>query len=223
VRQEEANMAIDDRRRGRPDPSRFREEDEGGDMRGPYGGAGDYGGSYTAGGFTGAGFGGGYYGYDLESDLGGYGRGMGGPVPGGYGGQGDFTGEQGGFERGRARGVDMGPAYGRAAFPRGNPDTYDYYRTGAGPSRLGRPNYAGRGPRGYTRSDARIEEDICEALTRHPEIDATDVAVTVRSGVVTLEGTVDDGHAKRLAEDLAARTAGVRDVDNRLRRNPGGP
>jgi osmotically-inducible protein OsmY len=48
---------------------------EGADMRGPYGGAGDYGGSYTAGGWVGAGFGGGYYGYDRSSTSasGGYG------------------------------------------------------------------------------------------------------------------------------------------------------
>jgi hypothetical protein len=41
--------------------------------------------------------------------------------------------------------------------------------------------------------------------------------VTVRSGVVTLTGEVEDRHAKRLAEDLVEDTHGVREVTNQLR------
>ena len=77
--------------------------------------------------------------------------------------------------------------------------------------------YYGRGPRGYQRSDDRIREDICDRLTRHGEIDATDVQIAVRSGEVTLDGMVDTRRAKRLAEDLAESVDGVRDVSNHLK------
>jgi osmotically-inducible protein OsmY len=80
-----------------------------------------------------------------------------------------------------------------------------------------RENFAGRGPRGYTRSDERIRDDICEILTRHPEIDATDIDITVDHGVVTLAGTVEDRYTKRLAADVAELTLGVHEVENRLR------
>src|SRR5262245_20667475 len=52
--------------------------------------------------------------------------------------------------------------------------------------------HAGKGPRGYRRSDARIYEDVCEALTRDGEVDASDVEVTVEDGQVMLSGTVAD-------------------------------
>jgi BON domain len=81
----------------------------------------------------------------------------------------------------------------------------------------GEGQHAGRGPRGYTRSDERIQEDINERLTRHPMIDATDVEVSVQNGEVTLRGYVDDRSAKRLAEDIADTVFGVKDVNNQLR------
>ncbi|MCZ7573654.1 MAG: BON domain-containing protein [Ardenticatenaceae bacterium] len=76
--------------------------------------------------------------------------------------------------------------------------------------------YAGRGPRGYQRSDERIREDVNERLTQHGQIDATEINVTVNNGEVTLEGTVDSRQAKRMAEDTAESVMGVRDVHNRL-------
>ncbi|HEU4629052.1 MAG TPA: BON domain-containing protein [Gemmatimonadaceae bacterium] len=79
------------------------------------------------------------------------------------------------------------------------------------------PSYAGRGPKNYRRSDERIHEEVCEALTRHPGLDASDLEVRVADGEVTLSGTVTDRRAKRLAEDLAEDCAGVRDVRNELR------
>ncbi|MFL5493291.1 MAG: BON domain-containing protein [Gemmatimonadales bacterium] len=79
-----------------------------------------------------------------------------------------------------------------------------------------RGHYAGRGPKGYKRSDERIREDINEELTRHPDIDAFEIEVRVDDGEVTLTGTVEDRHAKRLAEDLAERFTGVTDVHNQL-------
>jgi PleD family two-component response regulator len=75
----------------------------------------------------------------------------------------------------------------------------------------------GRGPKGYRRSDDRIREDVNEELTRHPDIDPSDIEVRVEQCEVTLTGTVDHRHAKRLAEDLAERVSGVTEVHNQIR------
>jgi BON domain len=88
---------------------------------------------------------------------------------------------------------------------------------GGGDIALGPGPHAGLGPRDYRRSDARIIEDVCEWLSEDPRVDARDIAVSVRDGEVTLEGTVSDRRARRLAEDIAANVPGVRDVFNRVR------
>jgi hypothetical protein len=75
----------------------------------------------------------------------------------------------------------------------------------------------GRGPQGYQRSDERITEEVCERLTRHGQLDASEIEVQVKNGEVTLEGTVENRRAKRMAEDVAEGVSGVRDVHNRLR------
>ncbi|HUF92897.1 MAG TPA: BON domain-containing protein [Candidatus Limnocylindria bacterium] len=77
--------------------------------------------------------------------------------------------------------------------------------------------HLGRGPRGYQRSDDRIKEDICERMSQHGQLDASDIEVRVVSAEVTIEGTVPDRQAKRLAEDIAESVAGVRDVHNQVR------
>ena len=77
--------------------------------------------------------------------------------------------------------------------------------------------HSGKGPKGYRRPDDRILEDINEALTRHPEIDASNINVEVRNAVVTLSGTIESRQMKRLAEDCAEVVAGVDDVNNELR------
>jgi osmotically-inducible protein OsmY len=83
-----------------------------------------------------------------------------------------------------------------------------------------RTSYAGRGPKGYKRSDDRIREDVSEVLTRSHDVDASNIEVTVNDGIVVLSGTVDDRHAKRMAEDLAQDVSGVRDVENQIRVQP---
>ncbi len=83
---------------------------------------------------------------------------------------------------------------------------------------LNRPGaYTGIGPRGYRRSDDRIFEEVCESLSRHGAIDASDIEVEVQDSEVFLRGTVGDRRSKRLAEDLAESTSGVKDVHNELR------
>ena len=61
--------------------------------------------------------------------------------------------------------------------------------------------------------------ESCRAVTvnRAAAIDAFEIEVRVENGEVTLTGTVEYRHAKRLAEDLAERSSGVTDVHNQLR------
>jgi osmotically-inducible protein OsmY len=77
--------------------------------------------------------------------------------------------------------------------------------------------FRGRGPRGYQRSDERIREDVCDCLTEDPSVDATDVEVDVKSGEVTLTGTVGSREQKRRAADVIEDLPGVKDVQNNLR------
>lgn len=77
--------------------------------------------------------------------------------------------------------------------------------------------HTGKGPQGYQRSDMRIQEDVCDILYDHGEIDASGITVKVENGEVTLEGTVDSRHTRRMVEDVIDHVSSVRDVHNRLR------
>lgn len=78
-------------------------------------------------------------------------------------------------------------------------------------------NHAGRGPKGWQRSDDRIGEDVNEQLERHPQIDASEIEVKVEHAEVTLSGSATDRRSKRLAEDVAEAVSGVRDVHNQIK------
>lgn len=78
-------------------------------------------------------------------------------------------------------------------------------------------SFAGRGPKGYVRSDERIHEDVCERLTDAPDVDASDVTVTIAQGEITLAGEVVDRTAKHRTEEIAENVRGVRTVHNELR------
>jgi hypothetical protein len=84
----------------------------------------------------------------------------------------------------------------------------------------GQENFRGRGPKGYTRSDERIKEEICERLTRHPEIDASEIELESKQGVITLSGSVDQRRLKHLVEDLVENVSGVKDIENRITVKP---
>ena len=77
--------------------------------------------------------------------------------------------------------------------------------------------HAGRGPRGYKRSDERILEDVCDRLTSHPSIDATDIDVKISDGDVTLSGWVESRAIKHLTEAMVETVAGVKEIHNHLR------
>ena len=64
------------------------------------------------------------------------------------------------------------------------------------------------------RSDAEIERDVEEELRWDPDLDATDIAISVKSGVVTLAGFVKSYTDKYEAEAAAKRVAGVSAVAN---------
>jgi osmotically-inducible protein OsmY len=66
------------------------------------------------------------------------------------------------------------------------------------------------------RSDQDIKRDVEEELRWDPDIDATDIAVTVHGGVVTLTGFVRSYSQKYQAEVDAKRVAGVVAVANDL-------
>jgi osmotically-inducible protein OsmY len=133
----------------------------------------------------------------------------------GYGqaGQGQFEQRQeGGARRGEMSRAGVEGGYGM-------PRTYG----GGGMDRparefgTGEGQFRGRGPKGYTRSDARIGEDVSDRLSDDSWVDASDIEVQVMSAIVTLEGTVPDRDQKRRAEDIAADVSGVQDVTNHLR------
>jgi hypothetical protein len=77
--------------------------------------------------------------------------------------------------------------------------------------------YRGKGPKGYTRSDERLHEMICEALSDAPHIDASEIDVTVKDAEVTLTGSVDNRRTKHAVEDLVERRIGAGEIHNKLR------
>lgn len=142
------------------------------------------------------------------SGISGYGSGVGAVVGGrGYGtsGSGTGTGYPGGFGADSRYGDDE---QGRELWS----------------ERQEEGSHAGRGPQGYKRSDERINEDVCDVLTRHGQIDASNVIVRVEDGEVTLEGVVNSRQEKRVAVHAIEDLPGVKDVHNRLHvaGSPGG-
>jgi osmotically-inducible protein OsmY len=78
-------------------------------------------------------------------------------------------------------------------------------------------SHAGRGPKGYVRSDDRIREDVNDRLTEDWRLDATNIDASVSNGEVTLSGTVDGRDDKHRAEHLIENLSGVKHVQNNLR------
>jgi len=64
------------------------------------------------------------------------------------------------------------------------------------------------------RPDADIKRDVEQELKWDPDIDATDIAVAVKDGVVSLTGFVTSYIEKYEAENAAKRVGGVRGIAN---------
>ena len=164
---------------------------------------------------------------------------MGGSQPGGYGasqgyGQSPGYSQPGQFGQGsygQASGYGQqsqsqqrgGPQYGQGTqsgqgqsgygeSARGNPSGSTLGMYGQGTA-----GYRGKGPKGYARSDDRIQEDLNERLFHDDEIDASDVEVKVSNGVVCLDGSISERRLKYRIEDIAESCSGVKDVTNNLR------
>lgn len=68
-----------------------------------------------------------------------------------------------------------------------------------------------------------VQHDVIEELAWEPSVDAADVGVAVKDGIVTLSGRVGSYHDKVAAERAALRVAGVRGVANELEIDLPGP
>lgn len=136
----------------------------------------------------------------------------------GYGGPGGYA-ARAGYEAGYG-GESSRSGYGGSDYQPGERYAGRYGDAGdrryAGDDRSPFGGYRGLGPKNYARSDERIREDLCERLAEADDIDASDIDVSVRNGVVSLQGEVEDRWMKYRAEDLADNCAGVKDVQNNL-------
>ena len=124
-----------------------------------------------------------------------------------YGGE-RFGGEQYGGERYGAE------QYGRGEYGSGQYGAHSAQGTGRYSASQ---SAARRGPKGYKRSDSRIEEDINDRLFQTEHVDSREVHVQVKEGKVTLSGTVRERWMKHEIEDIAAQCPGVQDVENDIR------
>jgi hypothetical protein len=124
------------------------------------------------------------------------------------------TGSQG-FGTGY-RSAEFSSSGGYTGFGLSGSESY-YGGAGAYGQQQQRGRFTGKGPKGYQRSDDRIREDVCERLTHHSDIDASEIEVKVTNAEVTLSGTVDERSAKRMAEEIVESISGVKDVHNQVR------
>lgn len=93
----------------------------------------------------------------------------------------------------------------------------DFARAFNTPDRREKGPHRGKGPKGYTRSDERIREDLSDRLADDDMVDASEITVSVAKGEVTLDGTVASRAERRAAEDCADECSGVTHVQNNLR------
>jgi|GEM_PF-2470898 len=91
---------------------------------------------------------------------------------------------------------------------------------GSGESTSGQ--HRGKGPKGYARTDTRIQEELSDRLMDDTELDASEVQVAIKSGEVTLTGSVPSKQCKFRAEEIAESCLGVTEVINQLRCQQGG-
>ena len=137
------------------------------------------------------------------------------------------------FQRGGGRGSNAGRSSGMGRYGDrdfGESDFIGYEREGAFYQDLDEPysfeyweiwmvpgEFTGMGPASYQRSDERIQEEVCERLTRHGRVDASQIEIDVKDGEVTLRGQVHSRDMKRMAEDTAEGVTGVKNVNNEIR------
>lgn len=65
-------------------------------------------------------------------------------------------------------------------------------------------------------TDEEIKENIETTLLLNLELDSSEIKISVRNGIVTLEGTVDSFWKKNKTEDVISDLLGVIDIVNKL-------
>jgi hypothetical protein len=120
---------------------------------------------------------------------------------------------------GRERGPEHGPEHRqeRGFFERAGDEVASWFGDEEAERRRRMDQHRGKGPKGYTRSDSRIQEDVSDRLSDDGALDASDIEVSVANGEVLLSGFVDSRWAKRRAEDCAEDVSGVTHVQNNIR------
>jgi flavin-binding protein dodecin len=115
-------------------------------------------------------------------------------------------------------GYNLGGGRGYGWRSSGNWPEQGFEQQRASTSELGYGQRRGpRGPKGYKRSDERIREDVCDRLSQHWDLDASEIEVSVNGGEVTLTGSIADRDQKFRAENIADAVGGVNEVHNQLR------
>lgn len=66
------------------------------------------------------------------------------------------------------------------------------------------------------KTDFELQKDVLDELTWEPSVDAAEIGVSVRNGVVILTGTVKSLNEKWIAEHVAQRVEDVRAVTDEL-------
>jgi hyperosmotically inducible protein len=68
-----------------------------------------------------------------------------------------------------------------------------------------------------TPADNKIYDQLRQKLANDPDVRGANLDVVVKSGAVTLTGTVHDERAKEKAEKIAKKVKGVTSVNNQLK------
>jgi osmotically-inducible protein OsmY len=74
-----------------------------------------------------------------------------------------------------------------------------------------------RGAQSELLSDERLQRKVFERLTAAPDVDSSEITITVRNRDVTLEGGIPSAPMKSAAETWAVEVLGIERVHNLLR------
>ena len=66
------------------------------------------------------------------------------------------------------------------------------------------------------KTDLEIQQDVMDELGWEPLLNASEIGVSVKNGIVTLSGTVNAFNKKRAADDAARRVMGVKAVVEKI-------
>lgn len=103
---------------------------------------------------------------------------------------------------------------GRSTFPGGEwGESSEFSHEDEGLSESNRSRFADT----LLSSDEKIREDVIQALTANPTVEASGINVTVIGGVVTLSGVVRSDYLRKEAENCVENVVGVEEVQNDIR------